>query len=249
MAAAFKAAGTDIQGMFNDDIVGTSAADDGTRDRTRCGSSPRACRPPAPAHGDRQSVDGENDSASRQLARSCTEVAGRATGMDVRVIYRLDRFLRGGDHLSFLQQGYPAARFTEPHENFDHQHQDVRVENGVQFGDLPQFCDFHYVAGVARVNGAGLWSLAKRQGRRQCADPHHPADQRHHPVLGPPTRPASPATRCSGGPPSTRLDPRIPVGNVGDHHVDSPRTTCSSGCARSGRSGYHSPAAFPVPSS
>ena len=57
--------------------------------------------------------------------------------MRVRVIYRRDRYLRGGDHIPFLERGYPAARFTEPHENFAHQHQDVRVENGVQYGDLP----------------------------------------------------------------------------------------------------------------
>jgi hypothetical protein len=69
--------------------------------------------------------------------------------MNVRVIYRRDRYLRGGDHISFLEQGYPAARFTEPNEDFAHQHQDVRVENGVQFGDLPEFCDFPYIARVA----------------------------------------------------------------------------------------------------
>ncbi len=87
----------------------------------------------------RESVGGENDSPARQLARFVTEVAdNRATGMRVRVIYRRDRFLRGGDHISFLERGFPAARFTEPNENFAHQHQDVRVENGVQFGDLPR---------------------------------------------------------------------------------------------------------------
>jgi hypothetical protein len=79
-------------------------------------------------------------------------------------IYRIDRFLRGGDHKSFLLQGFPAVRFTEPHENFAHQHQDVRVENGVQFGDLIQFVDFDFIARVARVNGAGLWSLAQAPG-------------------------------------------------------------------------------------
>lgn len=79
-------------------------------------------------------------------------------------MYRPDRYLRGGDHLSFLQQGFPAVRFTEPHENFAHQHQDIRVENGVQFGDLIEFVDFDFIARVARVNGAGLWSLAQAPG-------------------------------------------------------------------------------------
>jgi hypothetical protein len=80
------------------------------------------------------------------------------------VIYRRDRYLRGGDHIGFLEQGYPAARFTEPNEDYAHQHQDVRVENGKQFGDLPEFCDFPYIARVARVNAAALWSLAAAPG-------------------------------------------------------------------------------------
>ena len=84
--------------------------------------------------------------------------------MDVRTIYRRDRYLRSSDHVSFLQQGYPAARLTEEAENFAHEHQDVRVENGVQFGDLIEFCDFDYIAGVARVNLATFWSLANAPG-------------------------------------------------------------------------------------
>ena len=91
----------------------------------------------------RLSVGGENDSPPRQLARFVREVAvNRETAMNVRMIYRRDRYLRGGDHIGFLEQGYPAARFTEPNEDFAHQHQDVRVEDGKQFGDLVEFCDF-----------------------------------------------------------------------------------------------------------
>ena len=82
----------------------------------------------------------------------------------VALVYRTDRFLRGGDHEPFLQNGYPAVRFTEPHENFAHQHQNVRVENGVQFGDLIEFCDFEFNARVGKVNGAVLWSLAQAPG-------------------------------------------------------------------------------------
>jgi hypothetical protein len=109
----------------------------------------------------RQSIGGENDGPSRQLARYVKEVGeNSATQMHVRLVWRRDRYLRGGDQIPFLQQGYPAARFTEPAENFAHQHQDVRVENGVQFGDLEQFVDLAYVARVARVNGAALANLA-----------------------------------------------------------------------------------------
>jgi Zn-dependent M28 family amino/carboxypeptidase len=167
MASQFKAAGTDVQGMFTNDIVGSSRADDGTRDpytiRLFAEGVPTAETPEEAAV--RRSVGGENDSPARQLARFVREVAdNRATGMNVRVIYRRDRYLRGGDHIGFLEQGYPAARFTEPHEDYAHQHQDVRVEDGKQYGDLIEFCDFGYMHRVAKVNAATLWSLATAPG-------------------------------------------------------------------------------------
>ena len=164
MAAQMKAAGDDVQGMFSNDIVGASQAWDGTRPdphtvRLFVEGIPTAATPAQIAL--MQSVGGENDGETHQLARFVTDVAPfELTGMHVRVIWRRDRYLRGSDHLSFQQQGYPAARLTEPRENFNHEHQDVRVENGVQFGDLPQFVDFDYTARVARVNGAALWALA-----------------------------------------------------------------------------------------
>ncbi|MDG4751216.1 M20/M25/M40 family metallo-hydrolase [Micromonospora sp. WMMD718] len=167
LASQLKAAGADVQAMFSNDIVGSSTADDGTRDprtvRLFAEGVPTA-ETPAEASV-RQSVGGENDSPSRQLARFVTDVAGNsATGMDVRVIYRRDRYLRGSDHISFLREGWPAGRFTEPNEDFAHQHQDVRVVDGVQYGDLSQFCDFGYITRVARVNAATLWSLAQAPG-------------------------------------------------------------------------------------
>ncbi|NUP46433.1 MAG: M20/M25/M40 family metallo-hydrolase [Catenulispora sp.] len=168
LAAQMKSAGTDVQGMFSNDIVGASSAWDGTAPdphtvRLFVEGVPTSETPAQTAV--RQSVGGENDGPSRQLARFAQDVAvNDATDMDIRVVWRRDRYLRGSDHVSFLQQGYPAARFTEPRENFDHEHQDVRVENGVQFGDLPQFCDFRYIARVTRVNAATLWSLAAGPG-------------------------------------------------------------------------------------
>jgi Peptidase family M28 len=167
MAAQYKAAGTDVQAMFTNDIVGSSRADDGTVDahtvRLFAEGVPTAETPEQAAV--RRSVGGENDSPPRQLGRFVREVAvNRETDMNVRVIYRRDRYLRGGDHIGFLEQGYPAARFTEPNEDFAHQHQDVRVENGKQFGDLVEFCDFRYIARVARVNAAALWTLATAPG-------------------------------------------------------------------------------------
>ena len=104
---------------------------------------------------------GENDSLPRQLGRFIKEHAERHVPyMKVDLIYRRDRYLRGGDHFPFLDAGFAAVRMTEPSEDFRHQHQNVREENGVKFGDLPEFVDFAYTADVARVNAAALASLA-----------------------------------------------------------------------------------------
>ncbi len=167
LANSLKRAGVDVQGMFTNDIVGSSTAEDGTTDahdlRLFAQGPPPSETPEQAAL--RLTVGGENDSPARELARFVTEVAGRGTtDLDVRVIYRLDRYLRGGDHTGFLAAGFPAGRFTEPREDFRHQHQDVRVVDGVQYGDLPRFCDFDFTARVARVNAAALWSLAQAPG-------------------------------------------------------------------------------------
>jgi hypothetical protein len=168
MATQMKAAGADVQGMFSNDIVGASQAWDGTR------PDPHTLRlfvegiPTAVTSNQiaiMQAVGGENDGVSRQLGRFVHEVAPRElTDMNIRVIWRRDRYLRASDHVSFQGQGYPAARFTEPRENFNHEHQDTQVVNGVQLGDLIQFVDFDYIARVAKVNGATLWSLATGPG-------------------------------------------------------------------------------------
>ena len=106
-------------------------------------------------------LGGESDSTSRELARYIADV-GRSYNAGVKplLIFRLDRFLRGGDHYSFNQQGYAAVRFTEFREDYNRQHQNVRSENGIEYGDLPKFVDFDYVAHVAQLNAATLASLA-----------------------------------------------------------------------------------------
>jgi len=106
-------------------------------------------------------LGGENDSPSRQLARYIADV-GRVYDVGVKpmLVFRLDRYLRGGDHYSFNQQGFAAVRFTEYREDYNHQHQNVRTENGIEYGDLPKFVNFDYVAHVARLNAATLASLA-----------------------------------------------------------------------------------------
>jgi hypothetical protein len=149
--------------MFTNDIIGNTLGGNGLRDRShvRVFSEGVPSNETAAEATTRRSVGGENDSASRQLARFIKETSEAfVPEMKVMMIYRRDRYGRGGDHIPFLERGYPAVRFTEVNEEFRHQHQNVRVENGVQFGDLPEFVDFAYVAKVARVNAASLAALA-----------------------------------------------------------------------------------------
>src|SRR6185295_1957240 len=163
-----KQKNVDVEAMFTNDIIGNSLGGNGVRDAfTIRVFSEGVPSNEKPEEADvRRGVGGENDSASRQLARFI-KTTGEAyvRGMKVMMVYRRDRYLRGGDHIPFLQQGFPAVRFTEPNENYNHQHQNVRLENGVQYGDLPEFDDFNYIANVARVNAAALASLALAPAR------------------------------------------------------------------------------------
>jgi hypothetical protein len=158
----------DIEAMFTNDIVGNTLGGNGVRDRRTV----RVFAEGVPSNETQQeattrrSVGGENDSQSRQLARFIKEVTDRyVPAMKVLMIYRRDRYGRGGDHIPFLERGYAAVRFTEPNEDYRHQHQNIRIENGVQYGDLPQFVDFDYVANIARVNAASLAMLASAPAR------------------------------------------------------------------------------------
>lgn len=118
-----------------------------------------------------RALGGESDSPSRELARYVIEMgADYDLGVKGLLIFRLDRYLRGGDHSAFNQQGYPAVRFTEYREDFNHQHQTLRTENGIEYGDLLKFVDFGYVANVARLNALSLAALASA--------PASPADVR-----------------------------------------------------------------------
>lgn len=104
----------------------------------------------------------ENDGKARQLARYVKETGERyVDNLEVVLVYRNDRFLRGGDHTPYVQRGYAAVRITEMNENYNHQHQDVRLENGVQYGDLPEFMDFEYLRKNTCLNLCNLANLAK----------------------------------------------------------------------------------------
>jgi hypothetical protein len=253
MAQVFKDAGADVQAMFSNDIVGTGDAHDGTPPDNRTVrlfvEGVPTSETPAQASV-RQSIGGENDGPSRQLGRFVRDVAENPqTGMRIRVVWRRDRYLRGSDHISFLRRGYPAARFTEPRENFRHQHQDVRVEDGVQYGDLVRFCDFWYIARVARVNAATLWSLAQAPStpRGVVIDTTQltnattlrwqagtEADLAGYEVLW----------RESTAPEWTHA---LPVGAVTSVTVDISKDNVQFGVRAVDRDGHRSPAAAPVP--
>ena len=166
-AAQLKAAGVDVEGMINVDTVGSSTAQDGTKDaheiRLFTEGVPTAAT--AAQIALTQFMGNENDSSSRELGRFAKSVAENdATDMTIWPINRRDRYFFGGDQIAFQGQGFPAARFTEPNENFNHERVNVQVVNGVQFGDLVSFMDFAFLARVARVNAATTWSLAQGPG-------------------------------------------------------------------------------------
>ncbi len=158
-----KDQGWNLEAVLNNDIVG------GDKSAEQDHSVVRVFSEGLPAAATEQEIrrirglGGENDSGSRQLARYVADV-GRAyeAGVKPVLVFRLDRYLRGGDHSAFNQQGFAAVRFTEFREDFHHQHQNVRTDNdnGIEYGDLAKFVDFDYVAHVARLNAATLASLA-----------------------------------------------------------------------------------------
>lgn len=116
----------------------------------------------------RRYTSSENDGKARQLARYMKELGERYVDqLEVKLIYRNDRFLRGGDHTPFVQQGFTAIRVTEMNENYYRQHEDVRVENGIQYGDLPEFVDFEYMRKNTGLNLASLASLASAPSEPQ----------------------------------------------------------------------------------
>jgi len=167
-AQAARERGLDIEAMFDNDIIGSSRSESGGVDRGTVRLFAQGVPPTAKPDDSLLAMlraGGENDTPPRELARAVRDIAGQyVPSLKVRVIYRADRYLRGGDHLPFLENGYPAVRFTEPAEDFRRQHQDVREENGVQYGDTPDHVDYAYTADVARVNGAALAVLARAPG-------------------------------------------------------------------------------------
>lgn len=164
LAEKAKAEGWNIAGMITNDIVGNTY---GSETDLKDNRSVRVFSEGVPVMETKEqaalriAIGGENDSPARELARYIKEVAERYVDqLDVKLIYRRDRYLRGGDHTPFSLAGFPAVRFTEMNENFDRQHQDLRTENGREYGDLPDFADYNYIQKVGRMNLAVLANIA-----------------------------------------------------------------------------------------
>lgn len=159
-AKELKNLGINVAGNINNDIIGASVGPHGER----AAGIVRLFSEALPAGADPARVNllgSENDSAARELARFVKAIAEQyVPPMQAEFIFREDRFLRGGDQESFAEQGFPAVRFVEKYENYDHQHQDIRLENGIQYGDLQRFEDFDYLARVTKMNVAALAALA-----------------------------------------------------------------------------------------
>lgn len=158
-----KAQGWNVVTDLNNDIIGGTCGSDGVCDSTHArvlSEGPRSqgqVQLMAATHA----LGGENDSPSRNISRFLDRLADRLRiGLDVRQIWRTDRFGRGGDHIPFLQLGYPAARISVAIENYNWQHQDLRVENGIRYGDTIDHVDFPYLAKMTKLNVAALAAIA-----------------------------------------------------------------------------------------
>ena len=152
-----------VEAVFNNDIVGSTVAGDGTKETRYVRLFSEALSPADTGSVLRQriSLGLENDGGSRSLARYIKEIGEQYNPkFGVALVYRLDRFLRGGDHRPFHERGFRAVRFSEVKENYDHQHQNIRVENGKEYGDLPKFVDYEYCANVGKINAAAVATLA-----------------------------------------------------------------------------------------
>lgn len=171
LADSAKRTGWNIEAVLNNDIMGSNNSNetniiDNTRVRVFSEGLPYFELDKRAAAI--RNLGQENDGSSRQLARYVKEIGERyVDNLEVVMVYRNDRFLRGGDHTAFIQKGYTAVRITEMNENFEHQHQDVRKDKGVQYGDLPEFMDFEYLRKNTMLNLVNLINLAKSPGMPQ----------------------------------------------------------------------------------
>ncbi len=171
LAEKAKKENWNLVAMLNNDMIGNSHSsqtniNDNTKVRIFSEGVPAAETEQMAAI--RRYTNGENDSKSRQLARYMKEVGERYVDqLEVKLVYRNDRFLRGGDHTPFAREGFTAIRVCEMNENYYHQHENVRIEDGIQYGDLPEFVDFEYMRKITGINLASLASMASAPSEPQ----------------------------------------------------------------------------------
>lgn len=275
LAETLKNASVNVEGNWNNDIVGTGTSQPFSPINNytiRLFGASAAY--PLSTSNETQALDnlsllgeigGQNDSPAQNLGRFIAEIAAgaaRYVDMQVALIYRADRFLRGGDHESFLAAGFPAVRFTEAVEDFAHQHQNPRTQNGTIYGDLIEFVDFDYTARVAKVNLASIWSAANAPGMPVSATIStavgYPARTESTPLVelsnesrfswntgnDPLVEGYELVWRTSG---TQQWTHSLEVGSVGEVRVDLPKDDLQFGIRAVGKDGRKSPAVYPVP--
>ncbi|MBU4538682.1 MAG: M20/M25/M40 family metallo-hydrolase [Weeksellaceae bacterium] len=169
LADKAKAENWDIEAVLNNDMIGNNSFDapkNSGKPKLRVFSEGLPAFETEKKASNIRNYGLENDGAARQLARYVKETGENyVKNIDIKLIYRNDRFLRGGDHTPFVNQGFTAVRLTDYYENYDHQHQDIRTEKGKKYGDLVEFMDFDYLKTNTAVNVAVLANLAKSASR------------------------------------------------------------------------------------
>lgn len=257
-AEAAKASGHDVRAVLNNDTIGDPSGPGGR-------SAPAEIRvfsegiPAALLADDERLSAGvtamrryatESDSPSRQLARYIADVARRHASLPVRpkLVFRADRFLRGGDHTAFNEQGFPAVRFTEVYEDYTRQHQDVREENGVLYGDLAHHVDEEYLRGVTMLNAAVLLHLANApsappETRIIVASLTSDTTLRWSPSPEPDVAGYEVLWRDTTSP---DWEHSLDVGDVNEYTIDLSKDNWIFGVRAYDRDGYRSPVAFPI---
>jgi len=255
LAQTYKNNSVNVAGMINLDMVGNSRAEDGTTDpyniRLFCQGTPLTENDTVTTS--RLSIGGDNDSPARNLGRHIYEVASNAfTEMTVRLIYRLDRYSRGGDHRPFLEAGYTGVRFVQPNEDYTQQHQNVTVRNGKQYGDLVEWLDFEYNTRAAKVVASTMWSLANAPGEPTNVGINTTASDNFSQFkwdtpMGLPVEGYEILYRETNEPHWTNV---IEVGNVNWYNLTSAtihKDNVIFGVRSVGKGGYKSPAVLPFP--
>lgn len=241
-------AGVDVEGNLNNDIIGASRGHFGEKDPFEVRLFSEAL-PPDVSIKRINTSGGEDDSPARELARFVKSVdAAYVPSMKTHLIYRSDRFSRGGDQQSFAAAGFAAVRFVEPHEDYVHQHQDLRVENGVAYGDVQKYVDFEYLARVTRMNVAALATLALGPAKPQRVEIVLPTVLTYDTELRWSAVPGAASYEIVWRDTTAPLwEHVLNVGNVTDAHIKVSKDDYLFGVRAVDASGHRTPAVYPSP--